>query len=194
MGVTYTAALEISAAVAVVGVFLWAYACAPGERRERLVKAIGETSVVFGVLVTGVVYLETPLLSGEILPGVHLWRRLLGGGGYPWGAEQVAYNTCFIPSAVRGDCEFLNYNELLLIGLVCVLVGFILWNRSPEEPANPREKKESFTLFSVLWNVAFMNQIWWPNRDAKSRFQEYTKCTEYQDATRTRVGGDPRRE
>ena len=143
LGLTYTAAFEVFAVLATLGVFLWAYSRTPGERGARLRKALGETSLVSGVIVAGVVYVETRLLWGEVLPGVHVWPGLAGGGGYPWGTERVAYNTCFIPSAVRGDCEFLNYNELLLIGLVCALAGFMLWYGNPEETAVPSEKEGS---------------------------------------------------
>jgi len=139
LGITYTATFEIFGAVAVLGVFLSAYSRALGGRQARLAKATGETSIVFGALVAGVVYVETRILWGEILPGVRVWGGLAGGGGYPWGTEQVAYNLCFIPSAVQGDCEFLNYNELLLICLICILVGFILWYGRPGDPPAPQE-------------------------------------------------------
>jgi len=147
LGLTYTGALEVSSAVAALGVFLWTYSCAPGEKGARLRKALGETSLVFGVIVAGVVYVETRLLWGEVLPGVHVWPGLSGGGGYPWGTERVAYNTCFIPSAVRGDCEFLNYNELLLIGLVCAVAGFMLWYGNPQEPSVRQEKEGPSAYF-----------------------------------------------
>ena len=141
LGVTYTISLEIFALVAVLGVLLWTYARASGDWRARLLKAIGEATLVFGALVAGVVYVETRLLWGEILPGIHVWQGLTGGGGYPWGTEQVAYNTCFIPSVVRGDCEFLNYNELLLIALSCVVVGFLLSHGTPKGGEEPTERR-----------------------------------------------------
>ena len=104
----------------------WSYSRAEGKRGTRLEKAVADTLLIFGILVAGIVYVETRLLWGEIIPGIHLWQGLPGGGGYPWGTEQVAYNTCFIASTVSGDCTFLNYNELFWIAVSCAIVGFIV--------------------------------------------------------------------
>jgi len=145
LGVTYTVSLEIFALLAALGVVLWAYTRASGDWQTRLLGAVGEASLIFGALVAGVVYVETRLLWGEILPGIHVWQGLPGGGGYPWGTEQVAYNTCFIPSVVRGDCEFLNYNELLLIALACVVVGFLL-------SYGPSKEREGVAEFSRAYS------------------------------------------
>jgi hypothetical protein len=82
--------------------------------------------LIFGILVAVIVYVETRVLWGEIIPGIHVWQGLQGGGGYPWGTEQVAYNTCFIESPVRGDCTFLNYNELFWLAISSAVVGFVL--------------------------------------------------------------------
>ena len=125
-GVTYTVSLEVFSLVAFIGVLSWSYSRAKGEKRARLGKAVGETLLIFGILVAVIVYVETRLLWGEIAPGIHVWQGLPGGGGYPWGTEQVAYNTCFIESAVRGDCTFLNYNELFWMAISSSVVGFIL--------------------------------------------------------------------
>jgi hypothetical protein len=151
LGVTYTVALEIFAVIAASGVFLCFYSRAAGRRRAKLERAVGGTSLVFGILVAGVGYVETRLLWGEILPGIHVWGGLTGGGGYPWGTEQVAYNTCFVPSLVRGDCEFLNYNELLLIALLCAMVGFVLWHGVSEESIARPGKLESFAFLPYFW-------------------------------------------
>ncbi|HXX72068.1 MAG TPA: hypothetical protein VEI80_00100 [Candidatus Acidoferrales bacterium] len=126
LGLTYTAALEMFGVVAAVGVLVWTYSREAGNTRTRLLKAWGAVFMVFGVLFAVVVYVETQIMWGEILPGVRVWSGLPGGGGYPWGTERVAYNTCLISSQVRGDCTFLNYNELLLIALLGGMVGFML--------------------------------------------------------------------
>jgi len=148
LGLTYTISLEIFALIAALGVLLWTHTRAAGDWRERLLKATGKTLLVFGALVSGVVYVETRFLWGEILPGIRVWQGLPGGGGYPWGTERVAYNTCFIPSLVRGDCEFLNYNELLLIALACALVGFIVSYWPPKEAEVQTGRKQSLASFS----------------------------------------------
>ena len=133
-GVTYTIGLEIFALVALVGVFSWSYSHIGGKRRNRSVKAAGDTMLAFGALVAGIIYVETRLLWGELIPGVHVWQGLPGGGGYPWGSEQVAYNTCFIASNVQGDCAFLNYNELFLLALSLAILGFVLRHMSSNAP------------------------------------------------------------
>lgn len=125
-GITYTIGLEIFSCLALIGVFSLAYSQAEGGREERLRAAVGRTLVVFGILVAVVVYVETQLLWGELAPGIKVWGGLFGGGGYPWGTEQVAYNTCFVPSTVRGDCAFLNYNELFWFSILSALAGFVL--------------------------------------------------------------------
>ena len=125
-GITYTVGLEIFALLAFAGLLLWSYSRAEGGRGRRLGKAFGNSLLFFGILVALIVYAETHLLWGEIIPGVHVWQGLQGGGGYPWGTEQVAYNTCFISSAVPGDCTFLNYDDLFWLAIICAIVGFIM--------------------------------------------------------------------
>ena len=125
-GITYTVGLEAFAILAFAGTLAWSYSRAEGGRRTRLEKATGDALLVFGILVALIVYVETRILWGEILPGVHLWQGIPGGGGYPWGTEQVAYNTCFVSSAVLGDCAFLNYDELFWLAMSCAIAGFIL--------------------------------------------------------------------
>lgn len=131
LGITYTVGLEVFSLVAFAGLFFWAFSDAEGGRNEKLLKAAGSALLVMGILVAAIVYVETRLLWGEVLPGVHLWQGLPGGGGYPWGGEQVAYNTCFIASNIQGDCEFLNYDELFWLAVLSAAVGFILRHRSP---------------------------------------------------------------
>ena len=125
-GITYTVSLEVFALLAFIGVLTWSYSRAEGGRMRRLGKAAGDCLLVFGILAALLVYVETRLLWGEVFPGVHLWGGLPGGGGYPWGAEQVAYNTCFIQSAIRGDCAFFNYDELFWLGAAFAIAGFIM--------------------------------------------------------------------
>ena len=131
-GITYTIGLEIFSSIALIGLFVWAYSQAEGEREERLRAAVGRTLLVFGVLVALVVYVETQLLWGQLVPGIHVWGGLPGGGGYPWGTEQVAYNTCFVSSAVKWDCTFINYNDLFWFAFLCAVVGYVLefWPRT----------------------------------------------------------------
>ena len=136
-GVTYTAGLEIFSCLALIGLFSRTYARAAGGPRERLIEALGFTLLVSGILAASVVYVETSLLWGNLAPGIHLWGGLSGGGGYPWGTERVAYNTCFISSKVQGDCTFLNYNELFWLALLCALLGFVLMYWPKAEPGGP---------------------------------------------------------
>ena len=84
-----------------------------------------------GTLVAAVVYIETRLLWGEVIPGVHVWAGLPGGGGYPWGTEQVAYNTCLVQPSASRDCAFLNYNELFWIALVAAMISLIMLRVGP---------------------------------------------------------------
>ena len=132
LGITQTVGLEVFSLLALVGLLAWTFSNTEGRRSERLVKAAGNAMMVFGVLIASIVYVETRLLWGELVPGLHVWQGLPGGGGYPWGTEQVAYNTCFIASSVQGDCSFLNYNELFWIALSCAVIGFVLTHMPPE--------------------------------------------------------------
>jgi len=90
--------------------------------------------LVFGLLVAAVVYVETRLIWGELVPGFRIWQGLPGGGGYPWGTEQVAYNLCWIASNTQGNCNFLNYNELFWIALSLAILGFILRHSPSDTP------------------------------------------------------------
>ena len=125
LGLTYTEGFELFAVVSLIGVFAWTYSHSTDRRLSR---AAGTTLLVFGALSTVIVYVETVLLWGAILPGVQVWQGLPGGGGYPWGEERVAYNACFVLSSVRGDCTFLNYDELFWGGVILAVTGFVLRN------------------------------------------------------------------
>ncbi len=129
-GVSYTVALEFFGFLAVLGLFVWSYLGSAGGRRSRVLKGAATVAVILGSVIATIVYVETRLVWGEVLPGVHLWQGLQGGGGYPWGTEQVAYNTCLIQSSVKGDCAFLNYTELLLLALVSAVLGYIILSRT----------------------------------------------------------------
>ena len=132
LGVTYTASLEIFVVLAGVGLFIRTYSKSTGSTNSRVIRAAGSTLMIMGVVIATIVYVETRLLWGEILPGVHLWQGLPGGGGYPWGAEQVAFNTCFVPSSIAGDCTFLNYDELFWLAAVSAVIGYIVMRLRPK--------------------------------------------------------------
>jgi hypothetical protein len=125
-GITYTVALELFSAAAVTGLFLRAYSKSVETGRYRIVYATGTMLMIVGLIVAPIIYTEIHILWGEILPGVHFWQGLPGGGGYPWGGEQVAYNTCLVPSRTPGDCSFLNYDELFWMALLAIPIGYVL--------------------------------------------------------------------
>ena len=127
---TYVVALEILGIITAAGLFTRSYAGSAGTRRTKVVKATGSVLLTLGFLVAVIVYAETHLVWGEILPGVHLWQGLPGGGGYPWGSERVAYNTCLIPAGNTANCDFLNYDELFWIALLSAVVGYIMRGRA----------------------------------------------------------------
>jgi hypothetical protein len=127
-GLTYTAALEVFGIITAGGIFTRAYANSTGTRRRRITKSIGSVLLVLGVVVAVIVYAETHLVWGEILPGIHLWQGLPGGGGYPWGSERVAYNACLIPVDKTDNCYFLNYDELFWMALPSAIAGYIMRN------------------------------------------------------------------
>lgn len=132
-GVTYTEGLELFGAMAAAGLFVRAYASSSGSVRDRTVWAFGSASLVLGAIVCVVIYAETNLAWGEILPGVRVWKGLPGGGGYPWGSERVTYNTCFIGASSGDNCLFLNYDGLFLLAFLAFIAGFII--RSYGEPS-----------------------------------------------------------
>ena len=125
-GLTYTLALEMFGVIAAAGLFSTTYFGSAGTRRARTIKAIGSVLLVLGVLVAAVVYTETRLVWGEVLPGIHLWQGLPGGGGYPWGSERVTYNTCLLPVDKTVNCGFLDYDQLFWIASISALVGYIM--------------------------------------------------------------------
>ena len=129
-GLTYVVALEMFGIIAAAGLFTRTYTSSAGTRRIRVVKATGNVLLTLGVLVVVIVYAETHLLWGEVLPGVHLWQGLPGGGGYPWGSERVTYNTCLLPVDKTDNCGFLNYDELFWIALLSAVVGYIMRSRA----------------------------------------------------------------
>jgi hypothetical protein len=132
LSITYTASLEIFVAVAGVGLFARTYSKSTGTTNSRIMRAAGNTMMIMGLVIATIVYVETQLLWGEVIPGVHLWQGLPGGGGYPWGAEQVASNTCLVPSSTAGDCTFLNYDELFWLAAACAVVGYFLMHLRPK--------------------------------------------------------------
>jgi hypothetical protein len=128
---TYSETIEAALPVSVVAFAVWEY-----ERMKShslpwaALKATGKSLVVFGSLVAATVYTEIHLVWGELWYGVHVWSGLLGGGGYPWGDEQVAYNLCFVkePTFTQStpNCYFLNYNWLLGVAIAALMVGVVI--------------------------------------------------------------------
>ena len=142
LGLTYTQTFEVAAPVCVVAFAAWQFGRFPGgSPKSRMARAMGRTMLVFGALVAAVVYVETLLLWGEIWFGVHAFPGLPGGGGYPWGGEQVSYNLCLSRapgySVQTPNCYFLNYNEVLAVAVLSLIVGGImaayLRQSSPED-------------------------------------------------------------
>jgi len=131
-GVTYTDSLEAFVTLAGAGLFIRTYSKSTGTTNSRIIRAAGNTLMTIGMIIAAVAYVETQLVWGEILPGVHLWQGLPGGGGYPWGAEQVASNTCLVPSSIVGDCTFLNYDELFWLAVGSAIAGYIAMHLRPD--------------------------------------------------------------
>jgi len=128
---TYSETIEVALPVSVVAFAVWQY-----ERMKShslpwaALNAIGRSLVVFGGVGAAMVYSEIHLVWGELWYGAHVWSGLLGGGGYPWGDEQVAYNLCFVkePTFTQStpNCYFLNYNWLLGIAVAALMVGVVI--------------------------------------------------------------------
>ncbi len=127
---TYSEALEVAGPLSMAAFAAWSYARSALSRSMALLHATGRTLVVFGGLVAGIVYTEIHLIWGELWYGLHVWPSLPGGGGYPWGDEQVAYNLCFIKestfTAQTPNCSFLNYNWLLGFAVAALLAGAVI--------------------------------------------------------------------
>jgi len=133
--ITYSQTLEVSGALSFLGLFFYAYGRSrPLLGRVRLFRSLGVAMVVFGVLVALVIYAEIHVLWGEFWYGIKFAN--LYPQGFPWGTEQVAYNTCFIRGNFTVDvtvnCSFLNYDELLYLSTLAALVGFYLLRRTGE--------------------------------------------------------------
>jgi len=131
---TFTQTLEVSVALAFIGLFIWKASCSGKVNSGAILSAFGFTLLVIGAMGVSLVYTEIHILWGELWLGFTVWKfwsGLPGGGGYPWGTERVAYNTCFIKasdySEATPNCIFLNYNDVLYISILMVIIGFILW-------------------------------------------------------------------
>jgi hypothetical protein len=125
---TYTETMEVALPVSMVAFAVWQHDRLRSRHQHWAApRAIAKSLAVFGGLGAVTVYSEIHLVWGELWYGVHVWAGLLGGGGYPWGDEQVAYNLCFVREPTftpsTPDCYFLNYNWLLVIAVAAFIVG-----------------------------------------------------------------------
>jgi len=125
-GLTYTEALEVFGIVAAAGLFTRGYTTSRRVGKGRSVDGLADVLLVLGVIIAIVVYTETHLMWGEVLPGVHFWGGLPGGGGYPWGSARVAYNLCLIPVGSTVNCNLLNYDELFWIAVLSAVAGYVM--------------------------------------------------------------------
>ncbi len=128
---TYSQTLEVAIPVSILAFAIWqSTALSVSRPNTPIALALGRTLLFFGAVGTAVTYTEIHLLWGELWYGLHAFPGLPGGGGYPWGDEQVAYNLCFIkePSytPVTPNCYLLNYNEILAIAVAALIVGIAL--------------------------------------------------------------------
>jgi hypothetical protein len=131
VGLTYIQTLEVAAPISAAAFGTWLFLrSSHRSNRSRALLALGWTLVFFGGLVAIVVYAETYLLWGNLWNGLHLWAGFPGGGGYPWGGEQLAYNLCFLRgqsyTPLTQNCYFLNYNWALGLGVVAAALGLVL--------------------------------------------------------------------
>ena len=128
---TYTQTMEVSGPLSFSAFAVWS--CSRERFPQSLAsvaRGIARSLLLFGGLTAAIVYAETHLVWGELWYGVHVWPSLPGGGGYPWGDEQVAYNLCFIKEGSYTpqvpNCSFLNYNWLLGLAVSAFLVGLVI--------------------------------------------------------------------
>jgi len=124
---TYTQTIEVSGPLSFAAFSAWSYTRLTPRSLTSLARAIGRSLLLFGGATAAIDYTETHLVWGELWYGIHVWPALPGGGGYPWGDEQVAYNLCSLkePSYTpqTPNCYFLNYGWLLGMAVAAVLVG-----------------------------------------------------------------------
>jgi len=143
---TYSETIELTLPASIIAFAIWQYERVSRSRPFAAPRAIGKSLVVFGGLVAATVYSEIHLVWGELWYGVHVWSGVPGGGGYPWGDEQVAYNLCFVrePSYTQNtpNCYFLNYNWLLGIAAVAFIAGVVigLYFRSEDSSHHPEDR------------------------------------------------------
>lgn len=134
---SYSQTLELASPICVLSFAILEFErCPLVSRRSRVVFATGRTLLFVGAIITVLVYTEIHLVWGELWYGLHITAGLPGGGGYPWGDEQVAYNLCFIKEPSYGpqnpNCYMLNYNGLLAFGVGALIIGGIreIYHRS----------------------------------------------------------------
>jgi hypothetical protein len=132
---TLTQTLEVGVLLACIGLFIWKASSFEKVNRGAILSAFGFTLFVIGAMGASIVYTEIHLVWGEFWLGFTVWQFWsglpVGGGGWPWGTERVAYNTCFIKAwnftEATPNCIFLNYNDVLYISILMMIIGFILW-------------------------------------------------------------------
>ncbi len=182
---TYTETLETAAPLSVIGFAAWQYARSyVGPKRCRIACSLGTTLLFFGAVLAVLTYTEIHLLWGEFWYGLHFSAGLPGGGGYPWGDEQVAYNLCFIKepsySPATPDCYLLNYNSILVLGMLAIFLGILLRSygrrdtntRSPQPVPLPVSMGGESPLDSS-------QELWSGDRYSESRFLEFAKYPHY---------------
>jgi hypothetical protein len=132
---TLTQTLEVGVVLASVGLFIWKASSLGKLNGGAILCAFGFTLLVIGAMGAAIVYTEIHLVWGELWLGFTVWKFWwslpAGGGGWPWGTWRVAYNTCFIKAwnftEADPNCIFMNYNDVLYISILMVIIGFILF-------------------------------------------------------------------
>ena len=158
VGLTYIQVLEASGFISFAGLYVYSYGRASGASRPAHAgTALALPMMVFGALISVIVYVETHLLWGEVWYGIKFAN--VYPQGFPWGNERVASNTCFLHGsnyvpAYGANCVFFNYDQLLLVAAAVALAGWLVsggryWrilhpgldrptSRRPKEPAPPQ--------------------------------------------------------
>lgn len=128
--ITYSELLELSIFLSFLGLWCWKYFSYHGTPKTRLVSSLGFSLVVFGIIFAVTVWAETQFTWGHLWYGIRIWNGFPDGSGYPWGIEQVTYNSCLIKAITytiqTQDCIFLNYDEVIYGSLIAVVAGFVM--------------------------------------------------------------------
>jgi len=122
--INYAQGLVIALAVSIVGFMVW-QGSRPGSRSTGglPLNAIGSALLVFGVLISSLVFVEVQALNGVY----HYGQYAVYFQGFPLGGQEVLGSACILGADIY-HCAFFNYDQLMFAAAAAAFIGFVLWD------------------------------------------------------------------